>query len=81
VALRRRARSTSPAQDRLAEAQRFPDENGETGEGRALRKVIETLISGTGDFDESEEWSYSNATLELVAALLEERLEGRYWKD
>ena len=78
LALTRRARTRSLAQDPLAEAQRFLDENGETGEGRALYKVIETLISGTGDFDETEVWSYSNSTLELVAALLEARLAVRY---
>jgi hypothetical protein len=78
LALTRRARTTSPAQDPLAEAKHFLDENGETGEGRAVYKVIGTLISGTGDFDETEVWSYSNATLELVAALLEARLKGRY---
>jgi hypothetical protein len=47
--------------------------------------VIETLVTGTGEFDESEVWSYGNATLELVAALIEARPEGRYsdeeWRD
>ncbi|UCD69772.1 MAG: hypothetical protein JSW48_06915 [Betaproteobacteria bacterium] len=47
--------------------------------------MIETLVTGTGEFDESEVWSYCNATLELVAALIEARPEGRYsdeeWRD
>jgi hypothetical protein len=85
VALRRRARTISPAHDPLAEAKRFLDANEGTSEGRALYKVIETLITGTGEFDESEVWSYCNATLELVAALIEDRPEGRdsdeEWRD
>jgi hypothetical protein len=54
VALGRRARNISPAHDPHAEAKHFRDENGETVEGRALYKVIETLITGTGEFDEAE---------------------------
>ncbi len=78
VALRRRARYSSPARDPLAEARRFLDARGETGEGRALRKVIETLATGAGDFAESEVWLFSAETLALVDALVEARLEGRY---
>jgi hypothetical protein len=40
VALRRRARATSPARDPLAEARRFLDDYGETGEGQALRRIM-----------------------------------------
>ena len=78
VALRRRARAISPVRDPLAEAHRFLDTSRETGEGQALRRVIETLATGTGDFDESEVWLFSAETLALVAALVEARLEGRY---
>jgi hypothetical protein len=85
VALRRRARVTSPARDPLAEATRFFDAHGETGEGQALRRVIDTLASGNGEFAESEVWLFSAETLPLVAALVDSRIEGRYpeleWRD
>lgn len=54
VAVRRRARAVSPVRDPLAAAHRFLDASGETGENQALRKVVETLANGAGDFDESE---------------------------
>ena len=44
----------------------------------ALRKVIETLATGTGDFAESEAWLFSSETLALVDALIDARLQGRY---
>ncbi len=78
VTLRRRARAVSPVRDALAEARRFLDASGETREGQALRKVIETLATGTGDFDESEVWLFSAETLALAAALVEARLQGLY---
>ncbi len=78
VALRRRARAVSPVRDPLAEARRFLDARGETGEGQALRRVIETLATGAGDFSESEVWLFSAETLALVDALVEARLQGRY---
>ena len=78
VALRRRARAVSPVPDPLAEAHRFLDAHGETGEGRALRKVLETLATGAGDFDESEVWLFSAETLALVSALVDARLQGLY---
>ena len=78
VALRRRARAGYPVRDPLAEARRFLDAHGKTGEGQALSRVIETLASGGVDFDESELWLFSAETLALVDALIEARLEGRY---
>ncbi len=78
VALRRRARAVALVRDPLAEARRFLDTHGETGEGQALRRVIETLATGAGDFDESEVWLFSAETLTLVDALVEARLEGLY---
>ncbi len=78
VALRRQARAVSSVRDPLAEARRFLDARGETGEGRAFRRVIETLATGTGDFDESEVWLFSAETLALVDALVEARLKGLY---
>ena len=52
VALRRQARAVSSVQEPLAEARRFLDAHGETMEGQALGKVIETLATGAGDFAE-----------------------------
>ena len=78
VALRRRARAVSPVRDPLAEARRFLDAHGETGEGRALRRVIETLATGAGDFADYDEWLFSAETLALVSALVDARLQGLY---
>ena len=78
LTLRRRARAVSPDRDPLAEARRFLDARGETGEGRAFRRVIEILATGAGDFAESDVWLFSADTLALMAALVEARLQGRY---
>jgi hypothetical protein len=78
VALRRRACTTSSARDPLAEALTFLDAHGDTAEGQALRRVMDTLASGKGEFAESEVWLFSAETLALVAALVEARIEGRY---
>ncbi len=78
VALRRRARAVSPARDPLAEARRFLDAHGETAEGQALLRVIDTLSTCAGDFSESDVWLFSSETLALVSALVEARMEGRY---
>ena len=80
VALRRRGCATSPARDPLAEARRFLDAHGETGEGQALRRVMDTLASGNGEFAESEVWLFSAETLALVAALVEARERHRIVK-
>jgi len=78
LALRSRARATSPFRDPLAEARCFLDEYGETAEGRAFCRVIDTLASGKGEFAEAEVWLFSANSLGLVAALIEARLQGRY---
>ena len=78
VPLRRRARYVSPVRDPLAEAHRFLDTHGETGEGRALRKVLETLATGAGNVDEAEVWLFSTETLALISALVDARLQGLY---
>ena len=67
-----------PARDPLAEARRFLDEFGETGEGQALRRIMDTLASGNGEFAESEVWLFGAETLGLVAALVEARIDARY---
>jgi hypothetical protein len=76
VALRRRARAVSPVRDPLAEAHRFLDAQGETGEGRALSKVLETLATGADNFDQSEVWLFSAETIASVSTLVEARLQG-----
>jgi hypothetical protein len=78
VALRCRANTVSPVRDPLAEARRFLDARGETAEGRALRRVIETLATGAGEFSESDVWLFSAERLALVSALVEARLQGLY---
>jgi len=60
------------------EARRFLDAHGETMEGQALGKVIETLATGTGEFSESDVWLFSAERLALVDALVEACMEGRY---
>jgi hypothetical protein len=78
VALKRRVRLRCPYRDPVAEAWRFLDAHGETAEGQALRRVIDTLASGNREFAESEVWLFSAETLALVAALVEARIAGRY---
>ena len=51
---------------------------GETAEGQALHKVIETLATGTGEFSESDVWLFSAERLALADALVDARLKGRY---
>lgn len=81
LALRRRTRDLTPARDPLAEARRFLDAHGETGEGQALRRVIDTLATGKGEFAESEVWLFSTETLALVAALVEARIQGIFYTE
>lgn len=76
LALARRSRYVSNARDPLGEAVQFLDQHGDTAEGRMLRKVIETLISGRGDFAESDVWLFSAEGLALANALVEARVEG-----
>lgn len=78
VALRRRASTVSSARDPLADAQRFLEEHGHTSEGMALRKVMNALISGNGEFAESEVWLFGQDRLPLVAALIDVRTGGGY---
>jgi hypothetical protein len=78
VELRRRAPVVSLARDPLADARRFLDAHGETGEGQALRKVITTLATGEGTFTEAAAGCSAGETLGLVDALVEARIEGRY---
>jgi len=78
VALRRQARAVSSVQEPLAEARRFLDAHGETMEGQALGKVIETLATGTGEFSESDVWPFSAERLALVSTLVEACMDGRY---
>ena len=79
LALRRRTRTTSPAPDPLKDARQFLAAHGDTAEGEAFRRVLETIQTGQGEFHEADIWLFSNDTLPLVSALIEARLEGRLW--
>ncbi len=76
LALRRRTPAISPSRDPLADARRFVHEHGETGEGRALRRIINLLATGEGEFSEADIWHFSAATLALVVALVDARITG-----
>jgi hypothetical protein len=78
VALRRRANAASDARAPLAEAKQFLGKHGHTAEGMALRKVMNALITGDGEFSESEVWLFSEDSLSLVAALIDARTGGGY---
>ena len=78
VALRRRASKVSDARDPLAEARRFLATHGHTAEGTAFRKVINTLVTGHGEYRESEVWLFSQESLGLIAALIDARTGGGY---
>jgi len=78
VMIQKRATRTNSAADPLKEAQKFIDEYGSTGEGQALRRVVEALWTGKGDFSESDLASFSAKSLALIPALVNTRIEGRY---
>ena len=78
IALNRRARLVCNTRDPLAAARAFLDVHGETGEGQALRRVLDTLASGNGEFTESDVWFFSTENLALVSALVDARIEGVY---
>jgi len=81
VALRKRAPGNCQPDDPLATAKRFLAQHAETAEGRALQRTLEGLASGTGKFTESDAWLFSSETLDLVVALIDARLSGRYQED
>ena len=78
VALRKRVPAAEAPHDPLANARHLLAQNGETAEGRALRRVIQVLASRNGTFAESDVWLFSTETLSLVSALIDARLSGRY---
>lgn len=82
LTIKNRAPRTEPATDPLKEAQKFIDDFGATGEGQALRRVVEALWTGSGEFEDSEISSFSAKSLSLISALVVARTEGRYseWK-
>ena len=81
IALRRRTHAISTYPDPLGGAWRFLEENGETGEGRILRRIIETLATGGGEYSESEVYLHSDKMLAIVAALFEARERGFYTEE
>lgn len=79
LALRRRSRTVHPCADPLKAARRLLAVHGNTAEGEAFRRVLETIETGQGEFREADIWLFSNDTMPLVSALIEARLEGRLW--
>lgn len=77
-AIRKRVSVVTCIQDPLTEARRFIQRHGTTGEGRALRAIVETLWKRRGEFNDADIWSLSGRKLALVSALFDARLEGRY---
>lgn len=80
--IEKRAPETYAAEDPLMQAQRFIDDNGMTGEGRALRHVVEALWTGKGEFEETDMASFGAKSLALIVDLVAARTDGRYpeWK-
>ena len=78
IVLRKRAAGTSPPQDPLANSRGFLAQYAETAEGRALRRVLQTLATRRGTFTESDAWLFSSESLGIVSALVDARLAGRY---
>lgn len=74
IAVRRRASRHCESRDPLADARRFLNEHGDTGEGQALRRIIAALQSGDGEFVESDVFLFSSELLALVDALIESRI-------
>lgn len=81
IALRKRAPGNRGPDDPLAAAKRFMARQAETAEGRALQRTLEVLANSTGEFAESDTWLFSSETLDLVVALVDARLSGRYQDD
>ena len=78
AALKRRTRTISSHPDPLVGTRQFLREHGETGEGRGLRRIIETLATGKGEYAESEVYLISDKMLAVVMALFEARERGFY---
>lgn len=79
--LKRRAQTISSHPDPLVGAFRFLKEYGETGEGRILRCVIDTLATGKGEYVESDLSLISDRMLAVLVALIEAREHNFYTED
>lgn len=73
TALKRRAHAISSHPDPLVGAFRFLEENQDTGEGRMLRRIIDTLATGGGEYTESDLYLVSDKMLAVVMALIDAR--------
>ena len=76
--VKRRATRQCSAADPLAEARRFLEASGLTGEGQMVRKSVEALAASSGAFDEADVHRLGSETLALVSALADARAKGRY---
>jgi len=81
TALKGRAHAISSHPDPLVGAFRFLEENKDTGEGRILRRIIDTLATGNGDYAESDLYLISDKMLAVVVALIEAQERGFYSKE
>lgn len=79
--LKRRARFISSHPDPLVGAFRFLKEHGNTGEGQILRRVIDTLATGNGEYAESDLYLISEQMLALLVALIEAREHNFYTEE
>lgn len=78
VRLKRKARGETIYDDPLKEAQQFIDQHGKTGQGDALRRVVEALWRENGEFSESDIAFFSSPLLDLISQLIDARITGRY---
>ena len=78
VEISKRAGEPLDVHDPLAAAEAFIAEAGDTAEARLLRRLIYAVAFDFGKFKEAEMWLLSRPTLQLVSALREAKLAGRY---
>jgi len=78
VAIMRTTHSQDSITDPIAEALSEIERDGDTGEGRLLRRICSAVATGEGQFREEEISLLSRPGRELVYALAEARMTGRY---
>jgi hypothetical protein len=78
VEVKRRATRPCPSRDPLAEARRLLQEASPTAEMQMMRKVVEALESGQGEFGEADVHRLGADMLALASALVDARAGRRY---
>lgn len=69
LALRRNAGQAPESIDPVEAVEKFLKYHGDTGEGRLVRRIWTTLVTGSGEYSEAELYGLSSRGLSLVAAL------------